>query len=155
MKKRAWAVLFICLLLCMSLSCSASAFVVEFDSQKSMEPVVTQAVGIAPVSPQGAYIAGGSCGITIVGTKKVQLRAETSCYQTMSKVTATVGLYKKSGSDVTSETYSKTITAYVSGNISSISVAAGYYYAQGGHNVYKSGSLVETVKSSTSTIYVG
>lgn len=143
-----------CTLLFLSCGVSASAFAVEFDGQTGMEPVLERAVGIAPVSPQGAYIASGTCGITIVGSRKVHINTATSCYRTMSKVNANVYLYKKSGATVTSASYNATNTNYVSGG-KDVSVAAGYYYVNGGHNVYKDGKVVETAISCTSIIYVG
>ncbi len=143
-----------CTLLFLSCGVSASAFAVEFDEQTGMEPVLERAVGIAPVSPQGTYIASGASSITVIGNKKVHIGAETSCYRTMSKVNANVYLYKKSGATVTSGDYNATNTSYVSGG-KDVSVAAGYYYVRGGHNVYKDGKAVETAMSCTSTIYVG
>lgn len=106
---------------------------------------------------RGIYLNNGSGGLTIEGSRKVEISGRTNAHQVVDKINVSLFLQRLEGDKwVPVYTYGpkSAYNAYTVSAAKTYSVAGGYYYRMaGGHSVVEDGN-VESVSSCTNGIWV-
>lgn len=156
MRKRGlFAAVSACLML-LAFGGSASAAVITFDERPQLQQMKLPEPGEVAV-PFGTYLAAARCGITEIGTGKVRISAETTCYRTCASVYAAAYLYQVN--DGTSSYITNTAATNYDTNYCGVSKDCyverfHYYQVRGGHAIVAYDGTQEPATSATNIVYV-